>query len=250
MGLNARNIESSGAGKFKRQAALEAGTYPARLVQVVCKGLQPQPPYQGNEKPPQVELYVTYELLDEFILDEDGNELKDKPRWISETFGLFNLSTELAKSTKRYFAIDPTESHKGDWGKLGGTAVMVTIVQTPDKKGKKDDEGNTVIYNNISSVQTMREKDAKRADPLVNPVRVFDPYEPDMDSYFALPEWLRDKIKEGLDFGGGALEKALEGLNENEEVDKRRKGGGDSEPEAKQPPKTTESEDSGDDEDW
>lgn len=252
MGLNARNVESTGGGNFKRQAALEAGTYPARLVQVICKGLQPQPAYQGNEKPPQVELYVTYELLDEFMLDDDGNEMKDKPRWISETFGLFNLDSDLAKSTKRYYAIDPTEKHGGEWGELVGTPVMVTITQSPDKKGKKDSEGNLVVYNNVSSVQTMREKDAKKAEPLVNPTRVFDPYEPDMDVYFALPEWLRKAIKEGLDFGGSVLERNLEGVDEMAEAKKRRNSKDEKkdEPSKKSEEPQSSKEEESDDDDW
>lgn len=251
MALNARNVESTGGGNFKRQAALEAGTYPARLVQIICKGLQPQPPFQGTEKSPQVELHVTYELLDEFMLDEDGNEMKDKPRWVSETFGLFNLDSERAKSTKRYYAIDPAEEHGGEWPALVGSPVMVTITQSSDKKGKKDSEGNLIVYNNISSVQTMREKDAKKAEPLVNPTRVFDPYEPDMEVYFTLPEWLRTAIKEALDFGGGVLEKELEGVDEKAEYNKRRK----SEDKAEKPAEKSEkpeqsSEEDNDDDDW
>lgn len=252
MALNARNVESTGGGNFKRQEALEAGTYPARLVHIICKGLQPQPAYKGVEKSPQLELYVTYELLDEFMLDEDGNEMKDKPRWISETFGLYNLDSDLAKSTKRYYAIDPQENHKGEWPELVGSPVMVTITQSPDKKGKKDNEGNLIVYNNVSSVQTMREKDAKKAEPLVNPARVFDPYEPDMEVYFTLPEWIRKSIKEALDFGGGVLEKALEVLDEDAEYKKRRKSKGDEQDEpakkAKKPEKAKEEESN--DDDW
>ena len=252
MALNARKVESTG-GNFKRQPALEAGTYPARLVQVICLGLKPQAAWQGNEKPPQISLHVTYELLDEFMLDEDGNEIKDKPRWQSETFPLHNLDSDMAKSTKRYFAIDPSEEHGGDWGKLVGTPVMVTITQNPDKKGKKDDEGNLVVYNNIASVQTMRDKDAKKAEPLVNEPRVFDPYEPDLDVYFSLPDWLRKEIKEALDFEGSDLEKELAGINEEAEVKSRREAkdgeqGKKSKAKAEEPESSKEEE--SDDDDW
>jgi len=109
MSLNAKSIKTTG-GKGSSQKAIEAGTYPARVVQVIDLGLQAQKPYQGKEKPPAHKLMVTYELVDEFCKDEGGNEQKDKPRWLSEEFNLFSLSQENAKSSIRYVAIDSTLS--------------------------------------------------------------------------------------------------------------------------------------------
>src|SRR3546814_6949836 len=55
LGLNAKNA----AGAARNYEPLPAGTYPARLVQVVDLGLQPQRPYQGQEKSPAQEIMQT-----------------------------------------------------------------------------------------------------------------------------------------------------------------------------------------------
>jgi len=222
MSLNAKKAPGGGS-KRPRQPALEAGTYPARLVQVIGLGTQKQRPFQGQEKDPRFEIYTTYELLDEFVLDEEGEEQEDKPRWISERLPLHALDSDLAKSTKRYYALDPKETHGGDWGELVGTACMVTITKTKDKKGKTDDNGEPIYYNNVASVATMRDKDAKKAEGLKNEPKVFDPTEPEMEVFLSLPDWLRDTIKEALDFDGSPLSKALDGVDEKEEAKKLRK---------------------------
>ena len=107
MALNAKTASSGGGMNIE---PLEPGTYPARLVQVVDLGVQAQRPYQGKEKDPVQEILLTYEFVDEFLKDEDGNEETDKPRWLSESMPLFNLSSERAKSTLRYNALDPCGS--------------------------------------------------------------------------------------------------------------------------------------------
>lgn len=203
MALNARKYKQE--SKFPTPPALDVGTYPARVVQVISLGMQKQQPYQGQEKDPKDELYITYELLDEFLLDDDGNELKDKPRWLSETFTMNSLESDLAKSTKRYLALDPALTFDGDWAELIGSACMVTIVQN---EGKGKNAGRT--FNNISSVQTMRTKEAAKAPSLVNDGKVFDIDTPDMETFFALPTFLQDKMKDNLNYGGSALEKAVE----------------------------------------
>lgn len=206
--LNAKKVPSSGQ-KFDRPDPLEPGTYPSRLVQVVNLGLQAQPPYKGEEKPPVMALHLTYELLDEFMLDEDGEEIKEKPRWLSETMPFHSLDSDLAKSTKRYFALDPEQELEGDWGKLIAKPCMVNITQSKPK----DD----VVYNNISGVSAMREKEAAKAPELVNPPKVFDFYEPDLEIFLSFPTYLQDKMKEGLDFEGSVLEKLLEAHSEGSE---------------------------------
>ena len=201
MALNARKVASSG-GDFNKDP-LEAGTYPIRLVQVLSLGLQPQRPFKGEEKPPKQEIMLTYEFLDEFLKDEDGEELLDKPRWLSETLPLNNLENDRANSTKRYYAFDPSEEEGGDWAALVGTPAMATVVLNPSRKDPSK------IYENIASVSTMRAKEAGKAADLVNPTKVFDIDEPDMKVFNTIPEWIQKKMKENLEFSGSALEKAL-----------------------------------------
>lgn len=221
MALNASNIPSTG-GKRKKQPSLDAGAYPARLVQVIDMGVQPQRAWEGEEKPPKPEIYTTYEMLDEFVVDDDGNELEDKPRWLSETLAMNPLDSDLANSTKRYIALDPELEYGGDWSQLPGTPCTLTVSAKKDKKGKKDENGNVIVYNNITAVNTMRDKDAKKAEPLKNEPKVFDMDNPDMEVFLSLPDWIRDKIKSALNFEGGNLEAALEKIVEADEVKKRR----------------------------
>lgn len=203
MSLNAKTYKSE--SKFKTPEPLDPGTYPARLVRILAMGLQKQNPYKGEAKDPKDELMVTYELLDEFLEDEEGGEDKTKPRWESESFPMNSLDSDLAKSTKRYLAIDAKMEHDGNWAKLIGAPCMVTIVQ---KKGKGKNAGR--IFNNIASVQSMRPKEADKAGPLVNEGKVFDIDEPDMEVFMSLPTFIQDKMKSNLNFGGSALEKAIE----------------------------------------
>lgn len=195
MSLNARKAPKGG----KAFPPMEAGTYPARLVQIIDLGVQPQE-YKGEEKAPKVELMTTYEFLDEFLPDENGDPNPEKPRWLSETFALNHLDSEKAKSTQRYYALDPNEEHDGEWPELIETPVMVTVVEW--KKGEKQG-------NNIASTSTMRSKDAAKAAPLVNPPKIFLMDSPDVDIFLSLPDWVQDKIKGGLEYEGSALERLL-----------------------------------------
>jgi hypothetical protein len=185
-------------GNFIPQANIEPGTYPARLVQVIDLGLQPQKAYQGKEKPPANEIMLTYELVDTFMKDADGNELEDKPRWISETLPFYGLFADKAKSTQRYLAFDPKEDFEGDFAQLIGKPINVTVVN--NAVGEK-------VYDNIATISAMRPKDAEKCPELVNPSKLFDLDAPDMEVFNALPEWLREKIKSNLKFQGSPLQK-------------------------------------------
>lgn len=204
MGLNAKKVAHSGGNKGPAQEAIEPGTYPVRVAQIIDLGLQPQRPYQGQEKPPAYEIMMTYEFLDEFCLDEDGNEDEDKPRWLSETFPFRSLKAEKAKSTQRYYALDPNEDLDGDFTQLIGVAANASIVQNA---GKGKNVGK--VYNNVQALSAMRAKDASKAPELKNEGKVFTLDEPDVEVFNSLPEWLQDKIKSNLEYSGSALEKAL-----------------------------------------
>ena len=188
MAINASKVKT--ASNRIEQPNLEPGPYPARLVQIIDLGLQPQRPYKGVEKPPAHELMVTYELSDAFMIDKDGNDLEDKPRWVSETFPLNNISADLAKSTKRYVAFDPNISDGGDWSKQIGKPCTVNIVNN-ESKGK--------IYDNVDSVAPMRARDAAKLPELVNPSRVFDLDNPDMEVFKSFPDWIKEKITSNLE---------------------------------------------------
>lgn len=207
MAINAKNKKFEGNSNRVEQEPMDAGTYPARIVQVLDMGVQEQQPFKGEPKPPVQELMVTYEFADEFIKDEDGNDVEDKPRWLSETFALYSLQSDLAKSTKRYYAIDPECEADGDWTILTGRPVMVTVVNNP---GKGKNAGK--VFNNIASISAMRKKEADKLPELKNPAKVLDLDDADTaDIMLTLPEWIQDKIKNGLEWEGCAVQKALDG---------------------------------------
>lgn len=218
MALNAKKVGGNGGSNKNAQAPIDAGTYPCRVVQVIDLGLQPQRPFKGEAKPPAHTIMLTYEFLDEFCLDEEGNEMSDKPRWLSETIPLRNLKSELATSTKRYKALDPEDDLDGDFLQLVGIPCMTTVSA---REGSGQHAGK--VFNNIASVSTMRPKEAEKAPDLVNAGKCFQLDEPDLEVLGSLPEWLQDKIKENLEFSGSNLEKALAGGSPKKEEPKSEK---------------------------
>lgn len=200
MGLNANKAGNKQNNRVE-QPVIEADVYPAYLVQLIDLGLQPQKPYQGQEKAPVQEIMLTYELCDCLMVDENGEELEDKPRWVSETLPFYGLFADKAKSTKRYLAFDPTEEFGGEFAKAVGMPCNVTIVN--NAKGDK-------VYANIGNVASISAKKAAQMPEIKNPTKVFDLDEPDMDVFNALPEWLREKIKGNLNYQGSPLQACLE----------------------------------------
>ncbi len=199
MGLNAKTVKSN-AGTRVEQPVLEPAGYPGRLVQVIDYGLQNQRPFKGEEKPPAPEIGLTYELSDEFMIDKEGKVLEDKPRWQSEIIPLHNLVAEKAKSTQRYYALDPEEKQGGDFVKLLGTPCIINIVNNP-RDGK--------VYNNVGSLSTIRAKDAEKLPPLVNKPSAFLLDEPDLELFNSFPEFIKTKIKANLNYNGSPLQKLL-----------------------------------------
>lgn len=200
MGLNA-NQPAANNNRIE-QPVIDVGNYPARIAQIIDLGLQAQRPYKGKEKPPANEIMLTYELVDCFMVDENGEEMEDKPRWLSETLPLHSINVEKAKSTARYNAADPDNLFNGDFSKIGGVAVNVAVVH--NKNGEK-------IYVNVAGIGTMRAKDAAKCPELKNPPKVFDLDTPDMEIFGSLPQWVQDKIKSNLRFNGSKLQAALGG---------------------------------------
>lgn len=203
MGFKLNKLPRTGGGDRVAQPTLDVGSYPARLVRFIDMGIQPQRAYKGQDKPPAHEVDLTYELLDVFMVDKDGKELEDKPRWISESFPVYRLEADLAKSTKRYKALDPNMDFDGDMSRLVGQPCMVTIVHGENKKDP------TRPYENIGNVTVMRAKEAAKAPELKNDTQVFLLDEPDMEVFNKFPGWLQDKLKANLGYAGSPLQALL-----------------------------------------
>lgn len=202
MALNAKDIKGNGF----TLPNLEPGGYPARVAQVIDLGVQAQRPFKGEEKSPQQTIKVAYELVDEFMPDEDGNDNKEKPRWLHEEFPLYSLDSDRAKSTKRYLAIDPKMEYEGDWSQLVGKPVTVTVVNN-ESKGK--------VYDNVDSTSVMRDKEAAKLPELVNDPIVFDLDSATPEQFLRLSDYIQAKIKAGVEFENTNLHKLLQ---EHEEV--------------------------------
>lgn len=210
-GFNATKIQVKSSGPS--QTPLEAGNYPGRLVWLILAGVQEQRPYQGKEKDPMLEIILGYEFLDEFCVDEDGTLDETKPRFLSETMPFHNLKADKARSTKRYNSIDPQGHAAGDWEQLVPSLVNLTVTQKPSSKDKSK------IYNNIAEVSKMRSKDAARYDGEgVLDTRIFNLYEPDIEVFRLLPEWVQTKIKGAVDYSDSPLKGILESLGSKEEA--------------------------------
>jgi hypothetical protein len=200
MSLNANKVGGN-ANKIE-QPVIDPGVYPGRLVQIIDLGVQAQRPYKGQDKPPVQEIMLTYELVDCFMVDDKGEEMLDKPRWLSETLPFYGLYADKAKSTQRYNAFDPKGDFEGDFAKAITQPVNITVVN--NASGDK-------VYTNVGNVAGMRPRDAANCPELKNPAKVFNLDEPDMEVFKSLPEWIREKIKSNLDFQGSVLEAALKG---------------------------------------
>lgn len=189
------------------------GTYPGRLVAAIDVGVQPRKPFNGQEKPPIHQVALTYELLDEFLKDEDGEDMLDKPRWVTEIMPFYGPGATKSTIAKRYAALDPSNEHDGDLGRLLGVPVMVTITHNPKKGG----EG---VWVNVESIATMRAKDAEKAPQLVNPSILFDMDSPDPEAFEKVPNWLKKMITSALNFKGSKTEALINSSPPKDDVEK------------------------------
>lgn len=203
MGLNAKNVRYESTGSGKRQDPVAEGNYIARLVQVVDFGLQAQRPFKGEEKKPAYEVMLTYELCTEFMKDEDGNDMEDKPRWISETMPMYSLEADRAKSTKRIKAIDTSLQHEGNLAEMVGMPCTVTVVQNVNK------HDTSKVYVDVGNVTPPMK--GLPVPELKNDPVIFDLDEPDMETYERLPDWVQEKLRKNLEYEGSPLQKLLEG---------------------------------------
>lgn len=228
--FNASKVEApKGASKFPPVEPLEAGVYPGIFYQLIDLGLQKQE-YQGEVKEPKIQLLTVYELLDEFMLDEEGNEDLTRPRLVSEDYPLNSLESDKAKSTIRYYGMDPKNEHGGDFSQLLGMPVMITLTATEGKNGK--------VYNNIAGVSAMRPKEASKVEGGVLDKVIFSATTPDMEVWGDLWKWVQDKIKDGIDYPGSDLEAQVNAL------------GDDGKKETKKEKPAPKAEENSGDEDW
>src|SRR5690606_2893239 len=118
---------------------------------------------------------------------------------------IYSLEADLAKSTKRYNALDPEVVFGGDFSKLLDIPCNVTIVI--NKSGEK-------VYTNVANVGAMRPRDAAKCPELVNEARFFDLDDPNLEVFNSLPKWIQEVISSNLEYKGSKLEALLSGKTE------------------------------------
>jgi hypothetical protein len=167
--------------------AMEVGNYPVRLVRIIDLGVTKNTPWKpGAEvKAPSHKISVTYEFVTEFMKDEDGNDILDKPRWMSETFNFHSPDAERSTCAKRYLGFDPSNINDGDWEALLGAAGTATVVPKPKAEGTK-----------VGAISPPMK--GFEVAPLVNEPYIWTLEDPDMEVFESFPEWLQEEIKGGV----------------------------------------------------
>ena len=210
MSLKARRTKQT-SNSGMSNPVLEPDNYPARLVQVIDMGKRVSffDPEKVNH-----EVNLTDELVSEFMLDEKGNPVEDKPLWLSEVINMVDMPDHMTvpeiyadqfkskgKLVQRCKTFDPKGELDFDLTEFVGKPCSLTVVNYK----KKDDSMGMKIGAVTGLMKGMVIAE------LVNPPKVFALDEPDMTIFGSLPEWFQDKIKENIEFKGSPLETALAG---------------------------------------
>lgn len=213
MPLNMNAVPSGNKPNIER-TLLPIGQHPVRLVQIIDLGLQTQRPYQGQEKKPAFEMYLTFEFPHERI-EVEG---ESRPMWKSVRI---NLSMhEKSKCFRWYNMLDPENKYKGDWTKLIGLECLAFVSHN---QGTGKHEGKT--FDKISDISpVVRGMDVPQ---LENDPVIFDLTSPDKEQFEKFPEWIQNIIKENLEFTGSKLQRLLEGTGVQYTARAPGDGGGD-----------------------
>jgi len=170
----------------------EDGAYPARIVQLIDFGKQIETDWQTGE-PKKYEdsgdvivrhkVWVTFELPTETI-EVDGVA---KPRWYGKEY---TVSThEKSALSALLKAADPKGEHTAKYRNvqgLLGLPVMVTIGSTKTNKPK------------VAMVSAVPK--GMQVEPLANGEMFFDLDSDDLTTFETLPQWMKDRIKNGEEF--------------------------------------------------
>lgn len=187
MGLNFSETKKA----KKDFGRIEEGTFPARVVSIIDFGMQYATDYKTGEVKKwedgndvvQHRVWLNFEFPTETI-EIDGEV---KPRWAGREFVV--SAHEKSALTALLKAIDPkgenTNKGRNVKGMLGLPA-MVTIGSTSSGKAK------------IVSVSGVPK--GMQVDSLQNPEQFFDLDSEDVEQFEKLPDWMKKRITEGVDF--------------------------------------------------
>lgn len=191
---------------------LEAGGYPARVCRIIDLGWQP-----GSVKypQPQLKLLVTFELLNEYMKEVDGEgkiimvqdpdeddgvlmgkNLEDKPRWFDFEFsynadGYMGDNAHITKFAKAIGALE-VAANLEQGIEARPAKRLIEWLNEPltvglDQYQKKSGKNAGQMANKIITFAPMKSKERREAKELVNPTVFFDMSNPDLEVFNKLP---------------------------------------------------------------
>lgn len=199
-------VKAGEAKKYGVTPLLDGGVYDARILSIVDLGMQPGSPQYPEPKP---KLEFRFELLDEFMVSEDGSVDESAPRVFNYevTYNEDGYMDEKANIYKLIAAIPG--GFELDLSEMVGLPVTVMIQKYIKKSGKNSGKED----NKVTSVLPMKAKSVATAGPLINKPLFFDLGEPDLAVWNKLykgnPYAHQEKIMASSSFNGSALQKLL-----------------------------------------
>lgn len=181
-------------GQAKKYPVAPAGVHPGRISHVVDIGVQNRE-WKGEVKAPARQLAINIEMVNsEYEQDGEKRRHRISPR-------PFNVMTDSKAALQKFLkAIDPKNTINGDFTKLAGLPLMVSVIHTTKAK-----DGKEITYANFGGAMP-----APEGFPIKelsgNPI-LFSFDEPTEDQYKLLPKFLKDKIKSAVNYAGSKVEK-------------------------------------------
>jgi hypothetical protein len=199
-------VKAGEAKKYGATPLLDGGVYDARILSIVDLGMQPGSPQYPEPKP---KLEFRFELLDEFMVGEDGSVDETAPRVFNYevTYNEDGYMDEKANIYKLIAAIPA--GFELELADMVGLPVTVMIQKYILKSGKNAGKE----ANKVTSVLPMKAKSIAIAGPLINKPLFFDLGEPDLAVWAKLykgnPYAHQDRIMASTSFAGSLLQKML-----------------------------------------
>lgn len=199
-------VKAGESKKYGVTPLLDAGTYDARILSIVDLGMQPGSPTYPEPKP---KLEFRFELLDEFMVKEDGTIDEEAPRVFNYevTYNEDGYMDEKANIYKLISAIP--NGFELELSEMVGLPVTVMIQKYKKASGKNAGKED----NKVTAVLPMKAKDVAKAGPLINKPLFFDLGEPDLAVWGKLYKGNQyahqDRIMASSSFAGSLLQKML-----------------------------------------
>lgn len=194
-------LEIGKAQEKKAFPRIGEGTFPARMVQVIDLGKQVKTDWQtqqpvlndDGEEIIQNVVFITFELPTETVTIDD----EEKPRWLGKEYTLsWHPKSNLTSVVE---ALKSTQKDAESLTDLLGAPCMVQVGTTSGGKDK------------ITNVSPPMKGFA--VPELENPTKALDLDQGDTETFESLPQFIKDKITNGVNFSETRLSEVLNGGN-------------------------------------